>query len=218
MPRRRPPLFKVSRALLVARAGRARAGRGAGGGGGRWGSAGAPAAPAVLAVAAEACARVPEEWEIDGPGIAISLGDAADLDPDLLEATLGPDGLGGQGLGPQFGQDHAADALRPGPILAALTEQAVADAVTLTDDQLVGALRAARRLEARAQWQQTTLVAEYARRRAAQLADAKACGIPKGRRPGEFPDDELACELLITRNQAAGRIEADLELTSRLPS
>ena len=168
-------------------------------------------------MAAEACARVPEEWEIEGPGIAISLGDAADLDPGLLEAALGPDGLGGQGAGPQFGQDHAADALRPGPILAALTEQAVADAATLTDDQLVGALRAARRLEARAQWQQTTLVAEYARRRAAQLADAKARGVPKGRRPGEFPDDELACELLITRNQAAGRIEADLELTSRLP-
>ena len=87
----------------------------------------------------------------------------------------------------------------------------------LTDDQLTGALRAARRLEARAQWQQTTLVAEYARRRAAQVADAKARGVPKGRRPGEFPDDELACELLITRNQAAGRIEADLELTGRLP-
>ena len=160
---------------------------------------------------------MPEEWEIEGPGIALSLGDAADLDPGLLEAMLGPDGLGGQGLGPQFGQDHAADALRPGPILAALTEQAVADAATLTEDQLTGALQAARRLEARAQWQQTTLVAEYARRRAAQLADAKARGIPKGRRPGEFPDDELACELLITRNQAAGRIEADLELTSRLP-
>ena len=78
-------------------------------------------------------------------------------------------------------------------------------------------MHAARRLETRAQWQQTTLVAEYARRRAAQPADAKARGIPKGRRPGEFPDDELAAELLITRNQAAGRIEADLELTGRLP-
>ena len=175
------------------------------------------AAPAVLAVAAEACARVPDEWEIEGPGISLSLGDAADLDPELLAAMLGPDGLGGQALGPQFGQDHAADALRPGPILAALTEQAVAGAATLTDDQLTGALQAARRLEARAQWQQTTLVAEYARRRAAQAAEAKARGIPKGRRPGEFPDDELASELLITRNQAAGRIEADLELTARLP-
>ena len=175
------------------------------------------AAPAVLAIAAEACARVPEEWDIEGPGISLSLGDAADLDPELLAAMLGPDGLGGQALGPQFGQDHAADGLRPGPILAALTEQAVAGATTLTDDQLTGALQATRRQEARAQWQQTTLVAEYARRRAAQAADAKARGIPKGRRPGEFPDDELASELLITRNQAAGRIEADLELTARLP-
>ena len=183
----------------------------------RFGLDWATAAPSVLAVAAEACARVPEEWEIEGPGIAISLGDAADLDPELLEAMLGPDGLGGQALGPQFGQDHAADGLRPGPILAALTEQAVAGATTLTDDQLTGALQATRRQEARAQWQQTTLVAEYARRRAAQAADAKARGIPKGRRPGEFPDDELASELLITRNQAAGRIEADLELTARLP-
>ena len=175
------------------------------------------AAPAVLAVAAEASARVPEEWEIEGPGIALSLGDAADLDPALLEAMLGPDGLGGEALGPQFGQDAAADALRPGPILAALTEQAVADAAFLTDDQLTGAMRAARRQKARAAWEETTLVAEYARRRAAQLADAKASGVPKGRRPGEFPDDELAAELLITRNQAAGRIEADLELTGRLP-
>src|SRR3984957_18595413 len=180
MPRRRPPLFKVSRALLVARAGRARAGRGAGGGGGRWGSAGAPAAPAVLAVAAEASARVPEEWEIEGPGISLSLGDAADLDPDLLEAMLGPDGLGGEALGPQFGQDRAADALRPGPVLAALTEQAVADAATLTHDELTGAMQAVRRQETREQWKQTMLVAEYARRRAAQLADARARGIPPG--------------------------------------
>jgi Domain of unknown function (DUF222) len=174
------------------------------------------AAPAVRAVAAEACARVPEDWEIEGPGIALSLGDAADLDPALLAAMLGPDGLGGEALGPQFGQDRAADALRPGPVLAALTEQAVADAASLTDDQLAGAMRAARRQKTRAAWEETTLVAEYARRRAAQHADAKAAGVPKGRRPGEFPDDELAAELLITRNQAADRIEADLELTSRL--
>jgi Domain of unknown function (DUF222) len=183
----------------------------------RFGLDWAAAAPAVLAVAAEACARVPEEWEIEGPGVCLSLGDAADLDPDLLAAMLGPDGLGGEALGPQFGQDRAADALRPGPVLAALTEQAVAGAGSLTDDELTGAMRAARRQKARSAWEETTLVAEYARRRAAQLAAAKAAGVPKGRRPGEFPDDELAAELLITRNQAAGRIEADLELTGRLP-
>ena len=175
------------------------------------------ASPSVLAVAAEASARVPGEWEVEGPGVSLSLGDATDLDPQLLEAMLGPGGLGGQALGPQFGQGQSADALRPGPILAALTEQAVADAARLTDDQLTGALHASRRLQARAQWQQTTLVAEYARRRAAEHADARARGVPPGRRPGEFPDDELAAELLITRNQAALRIEADLELAGRLP-
>ena len=176
------------------------------------------ATPAVRTVAAQACARVPEEWEVEGPGIALSLGDAVDLDPALLEAMLGPDGLGGEALGPQFGQGAAADALPPGPVLAALTEQAVADAAFLTDNQLTGAMHAAEREKARAAWKETTLVAEYARRRAAQLAEAKAAGIPKGRRPGEFPDDELAAELLITRNQADTRIEADRQLTTRLPN
>ena len=75
----------------------------------------------------------------------------------------------------------------PGPVLAALTEQAVADAASLTDDQLAGAMHAAGREKARDAWKETTLVAEYARRRAAQLAGAKAAGVPEGRRPGRVP-------------------------------
>ena len=66
----------------------------------------------------------PEPWEIEGPAVSLSLGDAADIDPAMLAAICGPDGLGGDALGPQFGQDAAADVLRPGPVLAALTEQA----------------------------------------------------------------------------------------------
>ena len=220
MPRRRPPPSTGPSGFASAPRGPHRAGvngAGARSAAERFGLDWDSASASVRAVAAEACARVPEEWEIEGPGISLSLGDAADLDPALLAAMLGPDGLGGQALGPQFGQDAAADALRPGPILAALTEQAVADVASLTDDQLTGAMHAVRRLQTREDWKQTTLVAEYARRRAAQLAEAKDSGVPKGRRPGEFPDDELASELLITRNQAAGRTEADLELTGRLP-
>jgi hypothetical protein len=64
---------------------------------------------------------VPEEWELEGPAVSISLGDAADLDPALLAAITGPDGLGGNALCSAYGQDQAADALRPGPVLAALT-------------------------------------------------------------------------------------------------
>jgi hypothetical protein len=176
------------------------------------------ASPAVHAVLEEAGARIPEEWEIEGPAVSISLGDATDLDPALLAAMCGPDGLGGQALGPQFGQEHAADVLRPGPVLAALTEQSVANVATLNDGQLMGALQAARRIENRAVWQQSVVVAEFARRRQAQFDDAKARKVPRGCRPGEFPADELAAELLITRNQAENRIAIDLGLTGRLPA
>ena len=58
--------------------------------------------------------RIPEEWELDGSAVSLSLADACDLDPALLAAILGPDGLGGQALGPAFGQGRAADALPPG--------------------------------------------------------------------------------------------------------
>jgi hypothetical protein len=174
--------------------------------------------PAVRAVLEQACERVPEEWEIEGPAVTISLGDAADVDPALLAAMTGPDGLGGQALGAQFGQRRAADALRPGPILAALTEQAVENVASLSDDELMGALQASRRIENRAAWQQTTVVAELARRRKAQFDDAVARKVPRGCRPGEFPADELVPELLITRAKAEHRIAVDRDLVGRLPA
>ena len=77
-------------------------------------------------------ARIPEEWEIEGPAATIGLGDAADVDLVELAAMLGPDGLGGE----VFAQDRSADAMRPGPVLAALTEQAAGDLGRLTDNQV----------------------------------------------------------------------------------
>src|SRR5262245_18381599 len=68
-------------------------------------------------------ARVPEPWEVEGPAATISLGDAAVVDLAGLAAMAGPDGLGGEA----FAQDRAADVLRPGPVLAALTEQAAGE-------------------------------------------------------------------------------------------
>ncbi len=59
--------------------------------------------------------RIPEEWEVEGPAVSLSLGDACDLDPALLAAILGPDGLGGQALSPAFGQGAPVDAPTPGP-------------------------------------------------------------------------------------------------------
>jgi hypothetical protein len=95
--------------------------------------------------------------------------------------------------------------------------QAVSGLAALSDDELTGALRAARRLEAWAAYLQTLLVAEFGRRRAAQFEDAKARGVRPGRRPGEFAADELPCELLVTANYADARLERDAALVSRLP-
>lgn len=166
---------------------------------------------------AEGRERVPEEWELEGPAVSISLGDAADLDPALVAAMCGPGGLGGESMGAAFGQDGTADVLRPGPVLAALAEQAVSDVGHLSDDQLIGALRAARRQENRAAYQQAVVIAEFTRRRAAQHEDAQARKVPPGRRPGEFPYEELAIELVTTKGDADARMNVATDLTTRLP-
>jgi len=124
-------------------------------------------------------ARIPEEWEVEGPAATISLGDAADVDLVELAAMLGPDGVGGD----IFAPDRPADVMRPGPVLAALTEQAAGNLGRLTDNQVLGALSAAGRLAARAESLRLAAIAEFTRRRAAQFADAKG---PRGaaRPPG----------------------------------
>jgi hypothetical protein len=150
-------------------------------------------------------------------GISISLGDATDLDPALLAAICGPGGLGGQGLGPQFAQDAAADLLAPTPVLAALTEEAASDVTRLSDSQLIGVLRAARRLECREGWKKALVIAEFARRRAAEFEAARARGVPVHCRAGQFPGEELAAELILGPVQAAHAIDDAGDLATRLP-
>jgi hypothetical protein len=113
--------------------------------------------------------RIPGEWEIQSrPPVTISLGDAADVDPAELAAMLGPDGLGGE----VFAPDRPADALRPGPLLAALTERAAGDPARLGDNELLGAVAAARRLAARGEHLELRAVAEFTRRQDARYAAA----------------------------------------------
>src|SRR5579862_9307792 len=52
-----------------------------------------------------------------GPAVLFTLGEAGDVAPVELANMAGPDGLGGD----TFSQDAMADALRPGPLLFALT-------------------------------------------------------------------------------------------------
>jgi hypothetical protein len=159
----------------------------------------------------------PPESALEGPAVSVSLGDACDVDPELLAAMCGPDGLGGETVSAAFGQDKAADALHPGPVLAALTAQAVSGLDSLTDNELIGALQAGRRLANLADYQQTMVIAEFARRRQGEFEAAKARGIPVGCRDGEFPGEELAMELVDTGACTGARIDAAIELTTRLP-
>jgi hypothetical protein len=161
--------------------------------------------------------QAPPEPDIEGPAISVSFGDACDVDPELLAAMCGPDGLGDEAVNAAFGQDRAADALRPGPLLAALTAQTASSPGSLTDNELIGVLQAARRMENLAAYQQTVAIAAFARRRQAEFEAAKASGVPIGCRDGEFPGEELAMELVATGPYTSARIDTAIELAARLP-
>jgi hypothetical protein len=156
-------------------------------------------------------------------------GPTVDPDPEWAEYVAWLDGEIAAGRDPdrqwqpaqgslRFGQGDEADMLPPGPLLVGLTEEAAEDFGSLSDSELAGVLQAARRQEIREGYKQTLAVAEFARRREAAFENAKARGVPTGCRPGGFPGEELAIELVITRIQASHRIETATDLVTRLPA
>jgi hypothetical protein len=162
-------------------------------------------------------ARLLEEYEPEGQPTSSGAGDAPDLDPAALAAMCGLNGLGGDAVRALFGQDQAADVLPPGPVLCALTEGAVSELAALSDDQLAGALSAARRLESRAAYLQAVAIAEFARRREVEREEAKSRKVPLHCRPGQFPGEELAAELVSSARYADERIWQATDLVTRLP-
>jgi len=120
----------------------------------------------------------------------------------------------------RFAQHGQSDAMPPGPLLASVVHALVAqdgDGLSaLSDDQLVGIIAATRRLESRIAWTQLAAVREFAARRPADPA-----GRDGGRaRPGpgcEFAADELADELHLTWQSAAGHIAYACAVADRLP-
>ena len=156
---------------------------------------------------------VPSEEELRAPPVMFTLGQAADVDPAVLAAMAGPDGLGGQA----FTQQQMAEAMPPGPLLAALTENAAADVQGLSDDGLLGVISAARRLAARAEYLELAAIAEFTVRRQGQLAASAARKDPRGQRAGEFADAELGMHLKISGHQAGNRMDQATALTTRLP-
>jgi hypothetical protein len=128
---------------------------------------------------------------------------------------------GGSGQAPswaEFSQDGAADGLRPGPWLTALADEAVANLDRLDEGQLLGVGSAARRLAARAGYLELMAVAEFARRRDAQLEASRARGDRVRSRDGEYPAEELGFEMNATAYSAGLLIDLARNVAGRLPS
>jgi len=127
---------------------------------------------------------------------------------------------GGPGQAPswdEFSQGGAADGLRPGPWLAALAGEAVANVDRLDEGQLLGVGSAARRLAAHAEYLELMAVAEFARRRDAQLEASKARGDRVRSRDGEYAAEELGFEMNATAYSAAILIDMARNIVDRLP-
>jgi Domain of unknown function (DUF222) len=110
-----------------------------------------------------------------------------------------------------FVQDGQSDTMAPGPLLAtvlhALTGEDGAGLAALSDDQLMGIIAATQRLESRVAWTQMAAVRELAARRP---------GSGSGKL-SEFSADELADELHLTWQSAAGQIDYVCAVAQRLP-
>jgi Domain of unknown function (DUF222) len=129
----------------------------------------------------------------EGPeqGLFLSL-PAMDFDPD------------------QFAQSGPAPDLLPGALMATLMDltggRDAPGVKGLSDDQLIGFISAARRMESWSTWLSLTTVHEFTRR-------AK----DRGSR-GQFAADELADELHLTFNSADGQMTYSTAVAERLPA
>lgn len=109
----------------------------------------------------------------------------------------------------QFAQSGPAADMAPGPTLATVMDVAVGEGGSglagLSYDQLIGVVAAARRMQSRAAWYEMAAMGEFAARAASQ-----------GPR-GEFAADELAGELNLTWQSAAGQLGYARDVAERLP-
>ena len=106
-----------------------------------------------------------------------------------------------------FARDGAMDTTLPGPLLAAAVHAVTGEdgqgLAALSDDQLIGVISAARRMESRTAWTQMAAVREFAARRPASRDRG-------GRQPGDagrstfsiFAADELSFAFHLTRQSA----------------
>jgi hypothetical protein len=124
-----------------------------------------------------------------------------------------PDGPGGApGVG--FAEGGPLDVLAAGMALAGFADDAHARLAALTDDELIGVLRAWRRQACWAQARELATVAELARRRPAEGTPPAALGgFPAA--ISEFTADEVAMALTLTGRAAGAELDLALDLAAR---
>ena len=109
-----------------------------------------------------------------------------------------------------FAQGGEADTMAPGPLLAAVVHAVAGEDGSglggCSDDQLMGIISAARRMESRTAWTLLAATAEFAARH-------------DGTRPDDaFAADELAAELHLTTLSAQGQMDYAGTVATRLPA
>ena len=111
----------------------------------------------------------------------------------------------------RFAQHGQSDVMTPGPLLAevvhALAGEDGGGLAAMSDDQLIGVIAAARRLESRIAWTQLAALREFAARHPADDNPARS----------GFAVDELAYELHLTWQSAAGQLAYATAVAGRLP-
>ncbi len=121
-----------------------------------------------------------------------------------LYITLPPEHLTLAG----FCQGGASDTMAPGPLLATVVHTVTGDdgsgLAGCSDDQLMGIISAARRQQSRDEWTVMAAIGEFARR--------AGTGVES-----EFAADELAAELHMSQQSAAGQMDFATEVPRRLP-
>ena len=132
-------------------------------------------------------------WEDDGPGLGQG-----------LYVCLPPEQLTLAG----FAQNGETDTMAPGALLATIVDTVAGPdgggLAGCSDDQLMGIISAARRIEARTAWTLLAALAEFAARHAG--------GSPED----GFAADELAAELALTPLSAAGQLGYATTVATRL--
>ena len=111
-----------------------------------------------------------------------------------------------------FAEDGRADTMAPGPLLAVILSAVAGEdgkgLAELSDNQLIGFLSGARRMESLTAWTQMAALAEFAGRHSAP-------GDPAG--ISEFAADEVASAFRLTWQAAAGQIGYARDVATRLP-